>query len=89
MIRKLNYVRLGMSLNNVCMLDEKERNPKSQSANVRTLPMAIIPGEQVCRIIVNEDRLPKDVLQYINGECEQVEKNIDSVIANNEDARNL
>lgn len=49
--------------------------------------MAIIPGEQVSSISVLQDRLPDDVLLYIEGKYEQTEKNVDSI--NNKDAIEL
>ena len=48
--------------------DETERNPKFNTANIRTLGLAIVPGQEIVSISVIEEFLSKETLEYISGE---------------------
>lgn len=41
----------------VCAADEVDANPKSKTANIRTLGLAIIPGDQICNVAVDKEFL--------------------------------
>ena len=59
------------------LLDEMELNPKSNNVNIRTLAMAIVPGQEIVSISVAEETLSQGVLDYISGKVEKNERNVD------------
>ena len=40
-----------------CIAEEIDANPTSKSANIRTLSLAIVPGDQICTVAVDKEFL--------------------------------
>lgn len=43
-----------------------ERNPSSKTANIRTLALAIVPGQEIISILVADNFLSAETVEYIN-----------------------
>lgn len=58
------------------LIDEVERNPSSKTANIRTLALAIVPGQEIMSILVADNFLSAETVEYINARTtDSVEKN--------------
>lgn len=54
-------------IKNLHSLVKVQNHEKSDSVNVRTLGLAIVPGDQILTISVQDTFLSQELLEYINS----------------------